>query len=183
MNKIFTTIDWWVIGIKIIALLALLFFSQRSFKDMLRGIPSKNSLEHLEYSLLILTLVAVNFHLIGRFAADFIINLNIDKLEKRAIYYAFFVIHEVIVIGLLLYLHKIGRCNISRICWVSIIMSFALIICQIARYVDRVIYETNVLNSIYSIAVSTINFVVVGLIAIYPLYRLLLLNSVVQKEK
>jgi hypothetical protein len=172
MNELFGSIGWTIIGVKIVALTALLFFSQLSLKEMVQGKPSQNIREQVEYSLLIITLLSTNFHIFGSYMADVIIDAEIDRVFKIQVYYLFLCILEVLYVFAIFHLHRISDCKISKICRYVIYLSLGTALCQLARYTDRVIFETDILRGYYSIAITTINVGALALIAVYPTLRL-----------
>jgi hypothetical protein len=172
MNGLFINIGWLVISIKIIALFALLFFSKQSLKEIVKGKPSKGIREQIEYSLLIFTFMSLCFHFFGRHFSSLIVKADIDIMTKNQIYYAFFTLYEMLYVFAILRLHKISDCHVTKICRLGIYLSLATALCQLARYIDRVMFETDVLRWYYNTSVTIINFIVLGLIAIYPTLRI-----------
>ncbi|TMO54110.1 hypothetical protein [Pseudoalteromonas phenolica] len=172
MESFYIAVGWAIIGSKLAALFALIFFAKQSAKLMVFGKPSNDWREQVEHSLLIVAVVSFGFHFLGRFISDAILSAEIDKMTKRHLYYLFFAFYEVIYVTLIIKLHQFRNCIFARfsryVCYLSAAMSLLILI----RYVDRVFIQADFLKSSYQLLVATINITTLFAISAYPAFRL-----------
>lgn len=171
MNEFFVAIGWAIIVSKFVALIALLFFSKQGVKEMLTGFPSKDWREQVEHSLLIVTAVSFGFHFLGRFISDAILSASIDPAAKRQLYYLFFALYEVIYVALIVKLHMMRDCVFARYSRFVCFLSAAMATLLMARYVDRVILEADLLRNVFKYCVAGINVATLLVIGAYPAFR------------
>jgi len=176
MNYLFTIIGWSLIFCKLAALIALLFFAKQPVKNMLFGKPSADWREQVEHSLLIVAFISFSFHFLGRLISDSLLNSQIDVALKRQLYYFFFALYEVIYLTIIIKLHKTRNCLVAKYSRVVCYLSCAMATLLLLRYVDRVLLETNFLDSYYGLLVAAINFTTVCCIGAYPAYRIMSLK-------
>ncbi|WP_440053697.1 hypothetical protein ACSLBF_12385 [Pseudoalteromonas sp. T1lg65] len=173
MSELLTAIDWAVISSKFVALITLLFFAKQSVKKMLFGIPSDDWREQVEHSLLIVALLSFLFHFLGRGISEVLLSADIDAGAKRQLYYLFFAFYEVLYVASIVKLHIIKRCVFAKYSRYVCYLSGAMTLVLMARYVDRVVLEMNILASAFMYSVALINVATLLVISTYPACRLL----------
>ncbi|NOU53122.1 hypothetical protein HG263_21715 [Pseudoalteromonas sp. JBTF-M23] len=154
------------------ALVALICFAKQPAKEMLAGRPTSDLREQVEHSLLIVAVISFSFHFIGRISSDAIIGASIDKDTKLKLYYFFFAFYELVYVAAILKWHQYKNCMMAKyaryVCYLSAVMATILL----TRYVDRAVFETNILDSVYGFLVAGVNVLTMLAIGAYPAYRL-----------
>ncbi|KZX01016.1 hypothetical protein JL49_08165 [Pseudoalteromonas luteoviolacea] len=172
MNAFFELVDWSLIASKFTALLALILFSKQSAKEMLVGKPTSDWREQVEHSLIIVAVLSLLFHFVGRISSDSIISSSLDTDTKVKVYYFFFAFYELVYVSAILRWHKWKKCVLAKyaryVCYLSAIMATILL----SRYVDRAVLETNAMNQVYGFMVAGVNLLTICFIGAYPAYRL-----------
>ena len=100
-------------------------------------------------------------------------NPNFEQVVYNAWYLGFAYLDAVFVI-LVIYICRKSALPIDNVTRMILLSYFTLGFMQIARYVDRIIMESNSLGEIYSIVIPTINISVTLLICGHCIYVLLM---------
>jgi len=79
---------------------------------------------------------------------------------KLHVWYTTWIAFDAIGIWLLLLLHTKLRIAISKLSLFTAISFFALLLLQAARYIDRIVLETNMLAELYKFCIPAIQFTV-----------------------
>ncbi|MFC3033738.1 hypothetical protein ACFOEE_14535 [Pseudoalteromonas fenneropenaei] len=167
------TLDWIFISSKFVALFSLLCFAVVSTKTLLFGQPADNVVEKVEHSLFVLVAVATVFHFTGRLASDAILAADMSVMGKRQLYYIFFSVHELLAIAAIVHFHNRKGCELAKVTRYICYLSAVSVVLQLLRYADRVVFDTNLLNVIYSQGLISLNLFTSMLMLAYPIARAL----------
>ncbi|MBQ4852953.1 hypothetical protein [Pseudoalteromonas sp. MMG012] len=172
MTEFFASIDWAVIGVKLIALAALLLFAKQPVKQLVFSRPSAEIREQVEQSLFLLASFSLFWHFSGSYMSHVFSQMTLNREEKIQLYYFVYSFHDVLGLAILTGLHWLKKCSFSKICRWVYYLTTCMVVLQMMRYIDRVYLETEYLNLVYMPLKTTINLATLALISSYPVLRI-----------
>ncbi|AOT09853.1 hypothetical protein S4054249_19370 [Pseudoalteromonas luteoviolacea] len=131
--------------------------------------------DHELHSCFLTAFCTLIFYFIGARVADAVLNISMDKIELRRLYYFSFIVHGAIFIISLYLFHKIRDCNFSncaKLCAGMVIFSATF---NIIQFIARGYFDFNYFNTIYSIGIPLCNLATFIILTIYSIK--LALNS------
>ncbi|CAM4310574.1 hypothetical protein [Pseudoalteromonas byunsanensis] len=173
MNGILVHIELTLTVIKILTLIVLGAFGKDSIRAMILNRPESGSVEQFEHSLFVFVFTSMVFQLIAIVIRDVIYTLDVGVQAVRQIFYIGFSIHEGLFMVAVIQWHNFKRCNFAKITTYGFYVSGMLVILLMSRYVDRVVFGTDVLKVIYTQIVVLTNVFMCLLMAAYPMQKLL----------
>ncbi|WP_046007506.1 hypothetical protein [Pseudoalteromonas rubra] len=176
MNEFFAQVDWAVIGIKLLSLTALLFFSKQTLKELLFDKPSADIREQVESSLFMLVAFTFVWHLLGSYISYSFSKSEMTYEQQVQVYYFFFSFYEVLGLSLLAMCHWLKKCSFSKVCRWVYYLSTGMVALHLVRYLDRVYFETDYLDSVYMPIKTGLNIATLVLVGAYPVMRLIKLK-------
>ena len=172
LNQFFHNTDLVVNFFEAVVLIIITFMSAIKFKHLFFGGVISNSgiSNNFELSYFLTALVVTVFHFVGSSITQIILNLGLDKMEKRQIFYFMMFFMEFVGIVTLISLHKLRGCNFSRITFYVCLLSVVMALLQMVEFVLRGIYDRDTFTSIYRYSVVIVNLSTLTLISAYPLF-------------
>ncbi|CAH9067098.1 hypothetical protein PSECIP111951_04063 [Pseudoalteromonas holothuriae] len=175
MSSILMNIGWTLIAIKVCLLLILFVFTKDTVKSLFVAKPINDKHVQFEHSLFMYVFASVVFQLVGRFISDEILAAELGVQAKRQIFYIFFCIYEGLFMVAVIQWHNYKRCEFARITTYGFYICAMTVVLNLCRYVDRVVFDTDILRGVYGQVVALTNIFLCVLMAYYPFYRLTLL--------
>ncbi|NOU50561.1 hypothetical protein HG263_08405 [Pseudoalteromonas sp. JBTF-M23] len=172
MNEVLIHIGWILILMKVVALLLFVWLANDSLRSLICGRPKNLPKIEFEHSFFIYICVALAFSVAGTFIGDLILDLGMGVQAKRQVFYIYFSIHEALFMVTVLQWHNLKRCEFARITTYGFYISVTIMMLFLFRYVDRVIFDADILRGIYSQVVALSNLLITLIFICYPVQRL-----------
>lgn len=172
MNEILINIGWVFVFLQACALLLFLWLARASVRSLLFERPNKEPNTEFEHSFFIYICVSLVFQGIGFFIGDIIFSIDMGVQAKRQVFYIYYSIHEALFMVVMLQWHNYKRCEFARMTTYGFYVSFTLMMLFLLRYVDRVIFNTEILRGIHSQVIALANLCITLIFLSYPLMRL-----------
>ena len=172
LNHFFHTTDLVVNFFEVVVLIIITSMSAMKFKNLFFGgvITDGQVSNNFEVSYFLTALVVTVFHFVGSSISQFILNLGLEKMEKRQIFYFMMFFMEFVGIVTLISLHKLRACNFSRITFYVCLLSVFMALLQMVEFVMRGIYDRETFTYHYRYLVVIVNLSTLVLISAYPLF-------------
>ncbi|MBD1582579.1 hypothetical protein [Pseudoalteromonas sp. S16_S37] len=184
MNEVLIHIGWILIFMKVVALVLFVWLANDSLRSLICGRPKNLPTIEFEHSFFIYICVALAFSVAGTFISDLILDLGIGVQAKRQVFYIYFSIHEALFMVSVLHWHNLKRCEFARITTYGFYVSAAIMVLFLFRYVDRVIFDADILRGIYSQVIALSNLLITIIFISYPAQRLyqLIVDKLIDKR-
>ena len=175
LNQFFHNLDLIIQFLNAVVLFIILLMSAMKLKRLFFAKVSTDQInsENAEVSYFLTALVVAVGHFVGSSISEYILNMELEKMQKRQFFYFMMFFIEVVFVITLILLHKLRRCNFSRIAFYVCILSIIMAILQMEEFVMRGIYDKEYLGLLYRYSVVLINLCALALISAYPLFVLL----------
>jgi hypothetical protein len=171
VNGIFATLDLLALGFKFLALFALCLLSYQKISTLFFGGFKSISNEEDAYlhSCFITVLSVAFFSLVTSTLREYILAIDLEKMELRQLFYSFLFFMEFLFIVFLYAMHKIRKCTISKVARTVIL--FALLMCanQLIQYYIRGMQGLDFYMPFYKGIILLINLATLAVISIYPI--------------
>ena len=169
-NKIFMVLDYVVIGLELIALVAFLFFSyQRASQLFLGGKKDVNShVDALVHSYFIITISVVVFHLTTSIMRDFVLDMPLGKTDLLQLFYFVIFVMELASVFCVFALHKIRECEFTGMARVVMLLGLVMCVNVMIQYYLYGVQGSDIYNIPYRTVIIFINIVTLLAISIYP---------------
>ncbi|BBN80888.1 hypothetical protein PA25_08730 [Pseudoalteromonas sp. A25] len=172
MNEVLIHIGWILILMKVLAILLFVWLANDPLRSLIFGRPKNIPKIEFEHSFFIYICVALFFNVSGTFIGDLILGLGMGVQATRQVFYIYFSIHEALFMVTVLHWHNLKRCEFARITTYGFYISATIMMLFLFRYVDRVIFDTDILRGIYSQVVALSNLFITLIFISYPAHRL-----------
>jgi len=177
-NDIFELIDWIIKALELSALTAIVLFAYQKISILFFG-GSKNintDSDIILHSCFITALVVVIFHFIGSATTQYILALNLEKMEKRKLFYSAIFFMELIAILSIFTFHKVRSCLFAAPARLCVYLSFAMMMVQMLQCILHGIFDINLFSPVYRVLVLGINIATLSIISYYPVMAYLKRN-------
>lgn len=174
LNQFFYKIDIVIQFLNAVVLLIIVTMSAMKLKSLFfaKVTADERNSENGEVSYFLTALVVVVFHFVSSSISQYILNIEMEKMEKRQVFYFMMFFMEFVFVITLISLHKLRECNYSRVTLYVCILSLIMATLQMEEFVMRGIYDNNFFQTTYRYLIVLINLCVLALISAYPLFML-----------
>ncbi|CAH9052085.1 hypothetical protein PSECIP111951_00545 [Pseudoalteromonas holothuriae] len=174
MNEFLYNLGWVLKGVEF---LIVIFWLQKFHKmrwKLFFGVKKDlASVQHHElYSCFLSAFCFLVFHLVGSEVDQFVLSLEMDKLEKIKLFYTSGVIIQFSFAMTLVCMHLVRGCTYSptaRICMYTTLVYMALLGMEL---IARGSYDYHDLGMVYVIGAWMCNFIAIGALCTYPIRSL-----------
>ncbi|NOU50039.1 hypothetical protein HG263_05740 [Pseudoalteromonas sp. JBTF-M23] len=174
MNEFLYILGWVLKGIEfLIVIFWLRKFSRMRWKLFFGVKKDLASVQHHElYSCFLSSFCFLTFHLIGSEVDQFILSLEMDKLEQIKLFYTSGVIVQFSFAMTLMCSHLIRGCTFSPTARICMYTTLVYMMLQGMELISRAYYDYHNLGLIYQVGVWICNFIAVGALCTYPIRSL-----------
>ncbi|WP_064435768.1 hypothetical protein [Pseudoalteromonas neustonica] len=171
MIDFFTATSWTIRILELAIVLNILYlFKQHRLALFFGGQSNLNSTDdHTMHSCFIAALTVMVFHFVSSHLSQYILTIEMSKLELRQFFYFSMFSCSVAFSATLFFLHTIRGCTFSKVARICLYLAIAQAALQMMQFVMRGMLDNSTLSPFYSVAVVLLNIASLGVIAVYPL--------------
>lgn len=175
MNEFYQVTGWIIRTLELFIVLFLLYsFKQHRFELFFGGKSTlKRQSDHELHSCFLSSLAIVVFFTISGSLARYIIDLPLEVMHGRQVYYFAMVCSGVSFILVLYLLHAIRGCNFSVTARIVTYLAFITLLMNFSQLVLRGYLNSDILYHVYGPIIMLCNLSTFVFLAKYPLYKLM----------
>jgi hypothetical protein len=169
-DKIFMVLDYVIIGLELIALVAFLFFSYQRVSQLFLG-GKKDVHSHVDalvHSYFIVTISVVVFHFTTSILVDEVLDMPLGKTDLRQLFYFVTFIMELAFICCVFALHKIRECEFTGMARIVMLLGLVMCVNVMIQYYSHGVQGSDIYNMFYRTVIMFVNIVTLLAISIYP---------------
>ncbi|MBD1583032.1 hypothetical protein [Pseudoalteromonas sp. S16_S37] len=174
MNEILYKLGWVLKGVEFLILLFWLHkFTKMRWKLFFGVKKDLASVQHHElYSCFLTAFCVLVFHLLDSELDQFILSIEMDKLEHIKLFYTAGIIMQFSLIATLFCLHLVRGCTFSSTARICTYTTLVIMMMQGTELIVRAYYDYHELGLIYIIVGWTCNIIATAALATYPIRSL-----------
>lgn len=179
MNELLVATGHVIRGLEVVLLVYLVLkFRNRSWSLFFGGKSSLKTLsDHEVHSCFISALCVLVFHFFGSTLAQYIVSLDMEKMELRQFFYFSMFLNSVAFASALYFLHIIRGCTFSPTARRCLYLTFLMMALQSTQFVLRGLLDINGFSPVYKAGVPLINVACLAVVAMYPLSKITKLRT------
>jgi fumarate reductase subunit C len=174
----FVLLGWLIKALEVTALIGIILLAYQKVSILFFGGAKNISTESdvILHSCFITALVVAVFHYIGSGVSQYILTLNLDKMEKRQLFYSTMFLMSFIGILAIFTLHKLRQCKFAPAARFTIYLGLGMCIVQMIQFYFRGIAEVDFFSPMYKLLVVTINILTLSVVSYFPVTAFLKRN-------
>lgn len=174
----FVLLGWLIKALEVTALIGIILLAYQKVSILFFGGAKNISTESdvILHSCFITALVVAVFHYIGSGVSQYILTLNLDKMEKRQLFYSTMFLMSFIGILAIFTLHKLRQCKFAPAARFTIYLGLGMCIVQMIQFYFRGIAEVDFFSPMYKLLVVTINILTLSVVSYFPVSAFLKRN-------
>ena len=171
-------LDWLIKALELTVLLAIILLAYQKVSILFFGGAKNISTESdiVLHSCFITALVVAVFHYIGSGVSQYILALNLDKMEKRQLFYSTMFLMSFIGILAIFTLHKIRQCRFAPAARFTIYLGLGMCIVQMVQFYLHGMVDSIVFLQAYTLLVVSINILTLAVVSYFPVTAFLKRN-------
>lgn len=171
MIDFLTATSWTIRTLELAIVLNILYlFKQHRFALFFGGQSNLNTTDdHTMHSCFIAALTVMVFHFVSANLSQYILTIEMGKLELRQFFYFSMFSCSVAFSVTLFLLHIIRGCTFSTPSRLCLYLAIAQALLQLMQFIMRGMLDNSMLSPIYSTGVVLLNIATLSVIAVYPL--------------
>ncbi|PAJ72458.1 hypothetical protein CJF42_21130 [Pseudoalteromonas sp. NBT06-2] len=166
----FILLDWIIKALEVTALIAIILLAYQKVSILFFGGAKNISTESdvIFHSCFIAALVVAVFHYIGSELSQYILTLNLDKMEKRQLFYSTMFFMSFIGVLAIFTLHKIRDCMFAPAARFCIYLGLGMCIVQMIQFYLHGLVGSDLFLHFYKVLVVTINISTLAVVSYFP---------------